>query len=152
MVPRGARANLSERTQSPVGDVLRHTQFREQAMRTIRIGASVLLLAAAVGCGNTADGVKQDTTNAVESTAKAAEATTDAMGAALETASVKAAIIADPRVGASDINVNTDEPTKTVTLNGTVKTAEQKRVAGEVAETKATGYRIVNNLVIRSTP
>lgn len=121
-------------------------------MRSIRIGASAMLLAFAVGCGNTADGVQEDTAKAVENTAKAAEATTDAMGGALETASVKAAIIADPRVGAGDINVNTDEPKKTVTLNGTVTTAEQKRVAGEVAASKATGYTIVNNLVIRSTP
>ena len=121
-------------------------------MRTIRIGASAMLLAFALGCGNTADGAKADTAKAVETTAKAAEATTDAMGGALETASVKAAIIADPRVGAGDINVNTDEGKKTVTLNGTVKTAEQKRVAGEIAATKATGYTIINDLVVQGTP
>jgi hypothetical protein len=62
-------------------------------MRIIRIGASALLRAVAVGCGNTADGVKEDTENAVESTAKAAEATTDGMGGALSTASVKVAIM-----------------------------------------------------------
>ncbi len=118
-------------------------------MRTIRIGASALLLAFAVGCGNTADGAKEDAAEALESTAKAAEKTTDAMGGALETASIKAAIIADPRVGAGDINVDTDEALKRVTLNGFVKTAEQKRVAGEIAATKATGYSIVNNLVLR---
>lgn len=118
-------------------------------MRTIRISASALLLAFAVGCGNTADGVKEDAANAAESTAKAAEKTSDAMGGALETASIKAAIIADPRVGAGDINVDTDEARKRVTLNGFVKTAEQKRVAGEIAASKATGYSIVNNLVLR---
>lgn len=118
-------------------------------MRTIRIGASALLLALAVGCGNTADGAKKDADEAAESTAKAAEKTTDAMGGALETASIKAAIIADRRVGAADINVDTDEARKSVTLNGFVKTAEQKRVAGEIAASKATGYGIVNNLVLR---
>lgn len=111
-----------------------------------------MLLAFAIGCGNTADGAKEDTAEAVESTAKAAEATTDAMGGALETASVKAAIIADPRVGAGDINIDTDEAAKTVTIKGTVTTAEQKRVAGEIAATKATGYTIINNLEVRSTP
>lgn len=118
-------------------------------MKTIRICAGAALLVLAVGCGNTADGAKEDAARAAESTAKAAEATTDAMGGALETASVKAAIIADPRVGAGDINVDTDEARKSVTLNGTVKTADQKRVAGEIAASKATGYTIVNSLVIR---
>jgi predicted small secreted protein len=42
-------------------------------MRSIRIGASAMLLAFAVGCGNTADGVQEDTAKAAESTAKAAE-------------------------------------------------------------------------------
>lgn len=121
-------------------------------MRGIRTGAGAVLLALAVGCGNTADGVQEDTAKAVESTAKAAEATTDAMGGALETASVKSAIIADPRVGAGDINVDTDEAAKTVTIKGTVTTAEQKRVAGEIAATKATGYTIINNLEVRRTP
>ena len=118
-------------------------------MRTIRIGASAMLLAFAVGCGNTAQGVKDDTEVAADKTAKAAEATGDAIGGALETASVKSAIVADPRVGAREINVDTDEPRKTVTLNGSVTTAEQKRVAGEIAAAKATGYTIINNLVIR---
>jgi osmotically-inducible protein OsmY len=121
-------------------------------MRIIRISAGAMLLAFAMGCGNTADGVQEDTAKAVENTAKVAEATTDALGGALETASVKAAIIADPRVGARDINVSTDEAAKTVTLDGTVLTAEQKRVAGEIAASKATGYTIVNSLVIRSAP
>lgn len=118
-------------------------------MNRMRIGTSVALLVLSVGCRNTAEGVKQDTEVAADKSAEAASATVDAVGGALETASVKAAIIADERVGAGDINVDTDEATKTVTLNGAVKTEEQKRIAGEIAATKATGYAIVNNLAIR---
>ena len=35
-----------------------------------------------------------------------------------------------------------------VTLNGTVKTEEQKRLAAEIAGPKAEGYTIVNNLTV----
>lgn len=118
-------------------------------MNTIVSGISVALLALTVGCSNTADGVKRDSEIAADKTAEAASSSADAMSGALETASVKAAIIADERVGARDINVDTDEASKTVTLNGAVQTDTQKRVAGEIAASKATGYRIVNNLAVR---
>jgi osmotically-inducible protein OsmY len=62
---------------------------------------------------------------------------------------VKTALLADTRLGATDINVDTNEETKTVTLNGSVKTEAEKQLAGEVATSKATGYRIVNNLAIK---
>lgn len=129
-------------------------------MRSIRIGLSAALVALTIGCGNTADGMKEDTERNAEATARAADRTGNAVGdaadatgnavsGAAETASVKAALIADSRVGALGINVNTDEAAKTITLVGTVTTAEQKRVAGEIATTKGTGYKIVNSLTIR---
>jgi osmotically-inducible protein OsmY len=118
-------------------------------MKRMALSISTAWLVLTVGCSNTADGVKQDSEIAADRTAEAASASADAVGGALETASVKAAIIADERVGAGDINVDTDEPSKTVTLNGSVQTEEQKRIAGEIATTKATGYRIVNNLAVR---
>jgi osmotically-inducible protein OsmY len=118
-------------------------------MNTIRTCLSTALLALTIGCSNTADGVKRDSEIAADRSAAAASATADAMGGALETASVKAAIIADERVGARDINVDTDEASRTVTLNGTVLTETQKRIAGEIATSKASGYRIVNNLAVR---
>jgi len=113
----------------------------------ISVGAALLVLT--VGCSNTADGVKRDSEIAADRTAEAASSSADAMGGALETASVKAAIIADSRVSAGDINVDTDEASKTVTLNGAVQTEDQKRIAGEIATTKASGYRIVNDLAVR---
>jgi len=118
-------------------------------MQIIGSGLAVAALVFTLGCGNTADGVKQDSERAADRTAEAASRSADAVGGALETASVRAAIIADERVSASDINVDTDEPSKTVTLHGAVTTEEQKRIAGEIATAKAAGYRIVNNLAVR---
>lgn len=118
-------------------------------MTTGRIGANLALVLILVACGNTASGVRKDTERAADNTAAAAGAATNSVGGALETASVKSAIMADRRVDASDINVDTDEARKTVTLNGFVKTAEQKRVAAQIAASKATGYTIVNNLGVR---
>lgn len=118
-------------------------------MKGIGISLGAAVLALTVGCSNTADGVKRDSEIAADRTADAASSTADAVGGAFETASVKAAIIADERVGAGDINVDTDEPSKTVTLNGAVQTETQKRIAGEIATSKASGYTIVNNLAVR---
>lgn len=71
-----------------------------------------------------------------------------AVGAALETADVKTALMTDRRVDAGDINVDTDHNTKTVTLKGTVPTAAQKDIAGEIAKTEAKGYRVENQLTV----
>ncbi len=120
--------------------------------------ASIVTLAAA--CSNTAKGVEKDADQmgdkaaaATEQTGDAAARATDAaagsMGAAMETADVKTALLADTRVDAGDINVDTNKDTKTVTLNGTVPTAEQKKLAEEVAVAKAPEYKVVNNLTIK---
>jgi osmotically-inducible protein OsmY len=120
--------------------------------------ASILTLATA--CSNTAKGVEKDAENAGEKTAemteKAADATSSAagsagasMGAAMETADVKTALMADTRIDAGDINVDTNKDTKTVTLNGTVVSEAQKKLAEEVAVAKAPEYKVVNNLTIK---
>ena len=61
---------------------------------------------------------------------------------------IKTALIADKTVEASDINVDTDGATKTVTLKGHVPTAAQKATAGRIAKEKAPDYRVVNMLVV----
>lgn len=104
---------------------------------------------AVLGACNTADGVKKDADVAAEKTAEAAAATGTAMDGAMQTGEVKSAIMADTRVDAGDINVNTDEPKKTVTLNGTVKTEAERVLAGEIAVSKAVGYAVVNNLTVK---
>ncbi len=111
--------------------------------------AALLLGAFITACGNTADGVKADTEVAAEKTADAMDATGAAVGGALQTGEIKTAIMADDRVDSSDINVDTDEPSKTVTLRGSVRTESEKTWAGEIATSKAPGYTITNNLVVR---
>jgi hyperosmotically inducible periplasmic protein len=118
-------------------------------MKTLRILSSLALIAFASACGNTADGVKQDADKAAEKTAEVASDASSAMGGAAKTTEVKAAIMADSRVDAGDINVDTDDTAKTVTLNGTVKTEAAKTIAGEIATAKATGFTVVNNLTIK---
>lgn len=95
----------------------------------------------------------RDTGNAA---ANAGRAVGDAVGnagraadAAVETMDVKAALMADSRVDASDINVDTNHETKTVVLKGRVATAAQKTLAGEIAVRKAIGYRVQNDLAVR---
>lgn len=73
-----------------------------------------------------------------------------AADAAVETLAVKTALIADSRVDAGDINVDTDHITKTVTLKGHVPNAAQKAFAEEIAVKKAVGYRVENKLTISS--
>jgi osmotically-inducible protein OsmY len=71
-----------------------------------------------------------------------------AADAAVETMDVKMALMADSRVDAGGINVDTDHVTKTVTLNGHVPNAAQKTLAEEIAVKQAVGYRVENKLTI----
>jgi hyperosmotically inducible periplasmic protein len=132
-----------------------------------------------VACDNTARGVKQDTANATDAAkdatadakakadataadakAEARDETADAkraagtagaaIDAAKETLDVKAALTADSTVDASDINVDTFKETKTVVLKGSVPTAAQKAQAGRIAAREADGYKIDNQLVVKS--
>lgn len=100
----------------------------------------ILVLSSAVAvsaCANTVRGVKQDTERATEKTA-----------AGLETADVKSALIADGRVDATNINVDTIASSKTVVLKGSVTTAEQKMAAETIAREQAKGYKIDNQLTV----
>jgi osmotically-inducible protein OsmY len=99
--------------------------------------ALVLVAALSVACANTVKGAKQDTEKAVEKTA-----------AATNTVDVKSALIADGRVDASGINVDTSSNTKTVVLKGSVPTAQQKATAEAIARDKAEGYTISNQLTV----
>jgi osmotically-inducible protein OsmY len=113
----------------------------------------LLLLASTIGiataCGNTADGVKEDTKNAAEATSEAAASAGAAVGAAAETADVKMALMADSTIDASEVNVDTNKDTKTVTLNGSVKSEAQKSRAEVVAREQASGWTVINNLIVR---
>lgn len=111
---------------------------RKETMTNHKIYSSLLTLGlvfGAAGCTHTARGVKTD----AEHIAEHAEA-----GA--ETFDVKTSLIADGRVDASNVNVDTYAKTRTVVLRGSVPSADQKRIAEEIARKEAKGYRVDNRL------
>ncbi len=89
-------------------------------------------------CANTMRGVAQDTERAMENTAAGAQ-----------TFDVKSSLLADGRVEATGINVDTIASTKTVVLKGTVPTDEQKTLAESIAREHAKGYTIDNQLTVK---
>ena len=109
---------------------------------TTKIAALHLAAVIAIGpfvaaCGNTMQGAKQDTANAADKVAGAAE-----------TVDVKSALIADKRVETANLNVDTDSKTNTVVLKGSVPTAEQRTIAEQIAREQAKGYKVVNQLTV----
>ena len=68
--------------------------------------------------------------------------------AAQQTLDIKSALLADSRVTAAGIDVDTDGTARTVTLKGSVPNVAQKKTAEEIASHKAPGYRVQNNLTV----
>ena len=151
-----------------------HCSINAFILATIAIFAITLTAA----CENTARGLKQDAAAVEADTrderAQAASATREvardavqagrAVGtmaadageqlaerasAAGQTIDVKAALMADPGVDASRINVDTNSWTKTVTLNGYVSTAGERTKAEAIAKGKADDYVVVNNIAVK---
>jgi len=121
---------------------------------TITALASSLLLV--VGCGQqgsgtgttvgqkmdrAADKVADTTANATSKVAVAADDTAI-------TAKVKAALIAEPGLKSTDINVDTKEAT--VTLSGTVASNELRDKAKQIASSTNGVKNVVDNLVVKS--
>ena len=102
-------------------------------------GLCAVVVAAALSgaCANTVQGVKKDSEKVAEKTV-----------AATNTVDVKSALIADGRVDASKINVDTSSTSKTVVLKGSVPTAEQKAMAERIARDKSEGYTVTNQLTV----
>ena len=118
-------------------------------------------LAVVAACSNTAKGVQKDAEKAADQTAATTQdagtkvaAATDSVGAsvggAFNTADVKTALLADSRISATDINVDSDNANKTLTLKGTVPAKAQIAVAEEIAKAKAPEYSIVNKLTVKA--
>jgi osmotically-inducible protein OsmY len=132
----------------------------------------------AVACENTARGLKQDAADTEAATrderseAKAAaeEVARDAAEAARtvgslaadageelaeradalkETVDVKSALMADPSVDATRLDVDVDYRTRTVSLNGYVTSPGERDRSEAVARDKARGYKVVNNLIVQ---
>ena len=68
--------------------------------------------------------------------------------AAKQVADVKLALMADPDVDGSAIDVDADEATRTIHLKGTVPTPAQKTAAERIARGKADGWKIHNMLTV----
>ena len=91
--------------------------------------------------------VRQGAEQAAEEVAAGAERAAEKVAAGAETVDVKAALMADGRVDASRIDVDTSASTRTVVLKGTVPTEQQKMMAEQIARERAEGYTIDNQLV-----
>lgn len=113
--------------------------------------SAIVALTLITAC-NTANGVKKDANAAAESTAEAAKSTSEAVAGGVMTGQIKAALMADSRVDASSINVETNEDQKQVTLLGSVRSENEKQLAGSIAAAKATDYRITNKLDVKPKP
>jgi osmotically-inducible protein OsmY len=61
---------------------------------------------------------------------------------------IKAALMADTTIDASQISVETDADSRTVTLRGHVPSNSQRMAADRIARSKAEGYAIVNQLQV----
>lgn len=127
----------------------------------LTLTAAATLSLATVACDDTARGAAKDareaaadaqaaTAGARERAGDAASSGASAVGAAAETVDVKTALMADSTVDATDINVDTVKETKTVVLKGSVPTEAQRTQAGLIAQREAVGYRIDNQLVVKS--
>jgi osmotically-inducible protein OsmY len=139
---------------------------------------AIVSIGLVTACENTARGLKQDAAEAEVATrderaqasaaakqvardavqtaravgtmaADAGEELAEKAGAVKENADVKAALMADPSVDASRIDVDVSAWTKTVTLNGYVTTAAERNRAEALAQAKASGYKVVNNIAVQ---
>jgi osmotically-inducible protein OsmY len=126
-------------------------------------GCAALVIFLSAGCRNTAVGLKRDAEDnskkaaikaseaadkASQATAEATHTATEAAEAAAQTVSVKTALIADTRVTAKGIDVDTDRTTRTVVLKGHVPSEEQKAIAEQIAVERSAGYHVKNELTI----
>ncbi len=148
-----------------------HTPF----IVSVAAAASVL---AGSACNNTIDGAKKDSGRAAEEAEKAgdrasrradelvndaqraaasasdraaefAERASETAAVALRGADIKATLMADPSIDATGIDVDTDARTRSITLNGHVKTEAERDMAAIIAGAQAPGYRVENRLTVR---
>jgi osmotically-inducible protein OsmY len=112
-------------------------------MRSLTVIVALGIGIGAAGCDRSISGARPDNPDRKDPSPTATSP------APVETMDVKAALIADKTIDASDINVDTFADTKTVVLKGTVPTQEQREAAARVAAREATGYTIDNRLTVK---
>ena len=149
---------------------------REDTVRRSQSSFVTAFVAAAsllfwTGCNNTFEGAKKDAEKARDSApeqaddlladaqraaatagdraAEFAERASETTAAALRGVDIKATLMADPSIDATGIDVDTDAPTRTITLNGHVPSLAERDMAAIVAAAQAPGYRVDNRLEVR---
>src|SRR4051812_465493 len=151
-----------------MGTSLARDRYEEVVMNLATRRLSIWVCVAGVllssgGCENTAVGMKRDAeVNGEKAAVKASEAAdkaSHATAAATRTAAaaaeaaaqalnVKTALLADKRVVAKAIDVDTDRVTRTVILKGHVPTDDQRTIAEQIAIERSAGYAVRNELTI----
>lgn len=126
----------------------------KSATATAAFAALVSVTLAGSACSNDRNGRPATLDNqrdgAQDTTREAARDTGDAIKGAAETFDVKAALMADRAVDASGINVDTIGATKLIVLKGAVATDAQRTLAADIAMREAPGYRVDNQLTVRT--
>lgn len=131
--------------------------------RWLQMGALALVVGfGAIGCQNTAEGVKEDAANtgqAIEQTAEKTgaavqEGTADASAAVSLTPKVKNAILADDALNDVANRIDVDSTEEAVVLKGNVVSNDLKRKAGEIAEKvikdSGASQKVMNELIVQS--
>ncbi len=125
------------------------------------LGAAVIVgIAGVAGCADRNDNGQPDSAatpgevgnaadTAGDAAGNAAEGTADVASQSATTGKVKTALLADASVGATGIDVDTVEDTKTVTLSGEVTNDAQKTLAERIAKKEAPGYKVDNKLTVK---
>ena len=94
--------------------------------------------------------IKQESKDVGSTIAGGASDVASDVAAKTKTLEVKTALLAAKGIDASHIDVDTNAGTRTVTLNGSVPTSDQKAAAERVARDKAAGYAVRNLLTVVS--
>lgn len=82
--------------------------------------------------------------------AEAGESLAERAGGVKEAVDVKTALMADPKVDATRIDVDADQTSRTLTLKGYASTAGERSAAEAIARKQAPGYKIVNQITIQA--
>jgi osmotically-inducible protein OsmY len=145
-------AAAEQKSQEAAAAARQETQEAKDKTADERAAAKDDLARAGEKAGNAAetagDKIADAAKKAGDKVAQGAHEVAPALDAAKQTLDVKAALMADQTVDASNIDVDTEEATKTVHLKGTVPTAAQKAEAEKIAKSKAAGYTIHNMLTV----
>jgi hypothetical protein len=122
------------------------------------INAFILAVMAAMtiglvtACENAARGLAHDAGKAAKTVgaiaADASEQVAARASAVKENVDVKGALMADASVDASRINVDVSAWTRTIRLNGSVSSVNERGKAEAIARARAEGYTVVNNIAV----